>query len=126
MQQLDPIIRVPKVNLNSVPSYRDTITECHRMHPLEIESDQWILVWVNRFRFNVFELDKFNADSEFTKYLCDITMRDKRTRWAVENSFDGLYFQRRQRSLDEVTIKIGVYLKEEHATYWTLKYGYTK
>ena len=63
---------------------------------------------------------------EYEQEALKIFLKDPAVAWAVDNSFDGVYVIQNKYS-DEFTIQFvfSVYLKREHATFWTLKYSGT-
>lgn len=96
-------------------------------HPMEIESECYTLVMVAEAIMDIAQLTrdersphKFNREeSAFIGSLRD----QPKVTWALANSFDGLYVYRVEDvAWFSTTFRLAVYMKEEHATFWKLKY----
>lgn len=98
-------------------------------HPLGIESYNYQLVIVEEAHINESVSAMTNAYG-YTKFSQDevsfieSVARRPHVEWAVDNSFDGLYVMKYfNPSAFGDMFKFGVYLKDELATFWNLKYS---
>ena len=99
-------------------------------HPLNIEREHYILTtvatrhmdtvvqaeansWSRLPRFNSEEMDFIMSVQKFPE-----------VEWAIDNSFDGIYIYKEEDFARFSTMfKFAVYMKEEQATFWKLKYN---
>jgi hypothetical protein len=97
-------------------------------HPMEIETHQYKLFTVAQDDINA---DAFIQASEIRgRYWSDLEMeffqsvlKRPEVEWAIDNSFDGVYIAKADDPSTLSSIyKFAVYLKEEHITFWKLKY----
>lgn len=122
-----PIIRVAKQSTFQA-SWREDVAEGAN-HPLEIEKEEWVLIWLLSIRVHHAGQTNFrsNLDDQWTedeKIIIEEHLKQPKIDWALDNSFDGLYFHRQDDNFQLCTYyRIGAYLKSKHATFWKLKYG---
>ena len=63
---------------------------------------------------------------EYEQEALKTFLKNPAVAWAVDNSFDGVYVIQDNYSSDfTIQFVFSVYLKREHATFWTLKYSGT-
>lgn len=108
-------------NVDTVPQYK---TNCMlgEPHPLDIESQYYSLTPILTQHITA-NAKQFNFDEmEFIKSIA----KRPEIEWAIHNSFDGLYVRKYESAIIEIqtiVFRFAVYLKEDHATFWKLKYG---
>jgi hypothetical protein len=110
-------------------AYKFECMENPDAHPLDIRTDNYELITITSCAIDpMHDVNdrsygnhyKFNQDEiEFIQSIS----RQPKVEWAIENSFDGLYIQKEFNHADFRThYRFAVYLKEEQATFWKLKY----
>ena len=98
-------------------------------HPLSIERERYVLTTVHTSSLDA-SLDRLMPDqkrpgqfSEPEIEFINSIQRRPEVEWAVDNSFDGVYVQKYEDfSRFATSFKFAVYLKEEQATFWKLKF----
>jgi len=98
-------------------------------HPLTIEQQCYrlITVWTDSIDSTVMAADHGYAHPKFSPgeiaFIKDIQCHPE-VAWAIDNSYDGLYVLRSEdASLTSTRFRFAVYMKEEHVTFWKLKYN---
>jgi len=100
-----------------------------KLHPLEIESHQYKLIQIAEHVVFAIDVNNEPFDSYENLNIDEIFMieaysRRNRIEWAIANSFDGIYISK-QVDIPKCQTRytISVYMKEEHCSYWILKYA---
>jgi len=131
---IEPRDSMPQLNIavgdkRSQASYRFDCME-GLAHPMAIESHRYTLVPVcaDSIDSTVFDQDyRVPANTSFNEHemaFIDAIRGRPEVEWAIDNSFDGLYVKRfEDPSLTRTQFRFAVYLKDEHVTFWKLKYN---
>jgi len=97
-------------------------------HPMQLEHHAYTLVTVHRDNIDIgmAESDAYNErmfNSEELDYISTVVRRPE-VEWAMDNSFDGVYIQRHRDPAQFTTVfRFAVYMKEDQATFWKLKFN---
>jgi len=101
-------------------------------HPLGIEQHHYILVTVatrsidSSIAFQSTSPD-YQYSNRFTPNEMDFinsVQNDLAVEWAVDNSFDGIYVRKYEdHGRMATSFQFAVYMKEEQATFWRLKFS---
>ena len=111
-------IKVAKPSIPAIFSQREDII-INDQHPLEIETEGYHKIEIGKIRLEV----SFNPAEDEERYL-ELMTRDPKIQWAIDNSFDGLYISKEKDPTSfNMIYHFYVYLKDEHALFWKLKYG---
>ena len=125
-----PNIGVPVINRNQANYRVDCMTG--QPHPLSIERHHYVLetICTQSIKAGVFQDDErslYKRSNRFSPLEMDfITSIQRRPEvaWAIDNSFDGIYVRKYEDHARMATsFQFAVYMKEEHATFWRLKYS---
>jgi len=102
-------------------------------HPLCIERHQYVMVTVctQSIDAGIFmqaddphEYSRSNRFSPLEMDFITSVQRRPEVEWAVDNSFDGIYVQKYEDFARNATsFQFGVYMKDEQATFWRLKFS---
>jgi len=127
------IIKVAKTNPVFV-DWRDEVAN-GAQHPLQIEELTYTRCTVGKMRIdtsfnrvnpNGYGLSPQEHLEEHEQTALRNFLEDPVIAWAVDNSFDGIYVTKDTDHASMKTIfEFIVYLKEEHVTFWRLKFSGT-
>lgn len=128
--RLSRTIQQPKMlRMEEVHKYRERCLN-GEPHPLNIEMQNYELVIIEEMSIDKLHMADYNmltcryeVSSHDQAMLIQSVTQRPHVMWAIDNSFDGLYVARRHdHSYSGVKFLFGVYLKDELATFWRLKY----
>ena len=102
-------------------------------HPLQIETRQYVLLTICKQSIDMAVASSRNSEyysiygrrfnQNEVEFIDSVKLRPE-IEWAIDNSFDGLYVARYEDpSLMKAVFRFAVYVKEEQATFWKLKFG---
>ena len=99
-------------------------------HPLAIEREQYTLVTIHTQSIDAsvhFAADGPHNTGRFStpeiEFINSVQLRPE-VEWAIDNSFDGVYVQKfNDHARYATSFQFAVYLKEEQATFWKLKFS---
>ena len=134
---------VPPHKYQAVPEYMEDAFEGYP-HPLgidnkdsmakqKLESYSFLIVHetymsesVQAQNHQVYFKAGLHFSQEEQKLIQDV-QRYKEVSWAMQNSFDGLYVRKFMNPEHyETAFQFGVYMLDQHITYWQLKFGNTR
>ena len=126
------VINIPikKLIHQQVPEYKLNCLS-GAPHPLDIESVSYRLTQVGKVVGQDMEsdgsqrpFDRYSNLSEEELYLVQQFSLRPEMEWAIANSFDGLYIDKYRYPHEmKKSYTFHVYRKEEHITYWKLKFN---
>jgi len=126
-RSLPDFIAVPVKEHMEQANYRFGCMRLDDSLAIEQECFRLITVWTDSIDSTMMAADHGYAHPKFNPseivFIKDIQCQPE-VAWAVDNSFDGLYVLRSEDpSLTSTRFRFAVYMKEEHVTFWKLKYN---
>jgi len=126
-RSIPDFIAVPVMEHMEQARYRFDCMRLDDQLAIEQKCYRLITVWTDSIDSTAMANDHGYAHPKFSPseiaFIKDIQCHPT-VAWAIDNSFDGLYVLRSEdASLTSTRFRFSVYMKEEHVTFWKLKYN---